>query len=134
MDGSAADVWMRHLENGDIAVAMFNMTDSEKSGFFPFVAAGINSSCSCVLDFCELYTDEKMFEVRDELVTEPIPPHGCKIYRAEVRHCPAQKITVVDTTAVGGNSFIGAECALHSARANRWSRRLYLPQRSRRLL
>lgn len=86
VDGSAADVWMRHLENGDIAVAMFNMTDSEKSGFSPFVAAGINSSCNCVLDFCELYTDEKMLEVRDELVTEPIPPHGCKIYRAEVRH------------------------------------------------
>lgn len=104
VDGSAADVWMRHLENGDIAVAMFNMTDSEKSGFFPFVAAGINSSCSCVPDFCELYTDEKMFEVRDELVTEPIPPHGCKIYRAEVKHCPAQKITVVDTTAAGGTA------------------------------
>lgn len=51
----------------------------------------------------------------------------------EVKHCPAQKTTVVDTTATG-DSFIGAECALHSARENQWSRRFYLPQRLRRLL
>lgn len=90
VDGGAAgdhitDVWVRHLENGDIAVAMFNISDSEKSGFFPFVTAGINSSCGCVLDFYELYTGEEILGVKDELLTEPIPPHGCKIYRAKLR-------------------------------------------------
>ena len=90
VDGGAAgnhitDVWVRHLENGDIAVAVFNMSVSEKSGFFPFVTAGINSSCGCVLDFCELYTGEEILGVKNELLTEPIPPHGCKIYRAKLR-------------------------------------------------
>lgn len=90
VDGGAAydhitDVWVRHLENGDIAVAMFNMSDEEKNGIFQFVNAGINSSCGCVLDFCELYTGEEILGVRDELLTEPIPPHGCKIYRAKLR-------------------------------------------------
>ena len=79
------DVWVRHLENGDIAVAFFNMSDSEKRGFFAFVTAGINASCGVALDFCELYTGEKLTGVKDELITEPIPPHGCKIYRAKLR-------------------------------------------------
>ena len=47
-------------ENGDIAVAFFNMSDSEKRGFFAFVTAGINASCGVALDFCELYTGEKL--------------------------------------------------------------------------
>ena len=90
VDGGAAcdhdtHVWVRHLENGDIAVALFNMSDEEKGGFFPFVTAGLNSSCGRVLDFCELYTGEEILGVRDELLTGPIPPHGCKIYRAKLR-------------------------------------------------
>lgn len=83
--GCKAQVWVRHLENGDIAIAMFNMNNEPTRGFIPFVSMGLNASCQRALDMRELYTGEELKKVKYEFLSDVIPPHGCRIYRAKVR-------------------------------------------------
>ncbi len=81
---SHAQVWVRNLENGDIAIAMFNLGDGPSKGFLPLVSVGLNASTKRGLDLHELYTGEVIKGVRGEYLSEPIPAHGCKIFRAKV--------------------------------------------------
>lgn len=81
---SHAEVWVRNLENGDIAIAMFNLGDAPSKGFLPLVSVGLNASTKRGLDLHELYTGEVISGVRGEYLSEFIPPHGCKIFRAKV--------------------------------------------------
>ncbi len=81
---SHAQVWVRNLENGDIAIAMFNLNDGPSKGFLPLVSVGLNASTGRGLELHELYTGEVIKNVRGEYLSEPIPAHGCKIFRAKV--------------------------------------------------
>ena len=82
---SHAQVWVRNLENGDIAIAMFNLGDGPSKGFLPLVSVGLNASTGRTLTLHELYTGEVIENVRGEYLSEPIPAHGCKIFRAKVK-------------------------------------------------
>ena len=81
---SHAQVWVRNLENGDIAIAMFNLTDGPQKGFLPFVSVGLNASTGRTLELHDLYTGEVLSGLADEYLSEKIPAHGCKVFRAKV--------------------------------------------------
>jgi len=82
---SHAQVWVRNLENGDIAIAMFNLGDGPSKGFLPLVSVGLNASTERTLELHDLYTGEVISGIRGEYLSEPIPAHGCKVFRAKVK-------------------------------------------------
>ncbi len=82
---SHAEVWVRNLENGDIAIAMFNLQDGPQKGFLPLVSLGLNASTGRTLELTDLYTGEVINNIRGEYVSDYIPAHGCKVFRARVK-------------------------------------------------
>lgn len=82
--GCKAEVWARHLANGDLAILMINMSEQATRGFVSFSSMALNASCKCALDMTELYTGQKFDCVKGEFSSDTIPPHGCRIYRAKL--------------------------------------------------
>lgn len=83
--GCKAQVWARHLENGDLAILMINMTDAPTRGFVAFSSMALNASCGVCLDIKELYSGEEFTGVKGEFFSDTIPVRGCRIYRAKLR-------------------------------------------------
>lgn len=82
---SNAEVWAKNLENGDIAIFMLNPSDAPQRGFLPFASVGINASCGRTLELCDLYSGEIIHTYKNEYMSDPIPAHGCRIFRARVK-------------------------------------------------
>lgn len=83
--GCKAKVWARHLSNGDLAILMINLTDKATRGFVAFSSMGLNSSCNCALDICELYSGKEYKTVKGEFFSDVIEPNGCQIYRCKLK-------------------------------------------------
>ena len=83
--GCKAEVWARHLSNGDLAILMINLTDKATRGFVAFSSMGLNSSCNCALDICELYSGKEYKTVKGEFFSDVIEPNGCQIYRCKLK-------------------------------------------------
>ena len=83
--GCKAQVWARHLENGDLAILMINLTDAQTRGFVAFSSMSLNASCGVCLDIKELYSGQEFKGVKGEFFSDTIPVHGCRIYRAKLR-------------------------------------------------
>ncbi len=82
---SNAEVWVKNLENGDIAIFMLNPSDAPQRGFLPFASVGLNASCKRTLELCDLYSGEIIHTYKNEYMSDPIPAHGCRIFRARVK-------------------------------------------------
>lgn len=83
--GCKAKVWARHLSNGDLAILMINLTENATRGFVAFSSMGLNSSCNCALDICELYSGKEYKTVKGEFFSDVIEPNGCQIYRCKLK-------------------------------------------------
>ncbi len=78
----------RFLDGGDIAVGMFNLSDTlmrPNSAYAPLTEIGLDVSFGRTLHLRELWTGEE-YDVRNEVIIpkEPIEPHSCRLYRASV--------------------------------------------------
>jgi len=81
---SYADIWVRHLANGDLAIGMFNIQDGGTRGFLSFPSIGLNRSCNRGLQLKDLWTGEDLGVFEDFYLSDWIPAHGCKMFRAKV--------------------------------------------------
>jgi alpha-galactosidase len=77
-------VWCKFLEGGDIAIGMFNMTDSNQIPYFIFSDIGLNRSCGVNLEITDLWTGEKLGVFRDQYRARLIGPHECIMLRCKV--------------------------------------------------
>lgn len=75
------------LENGDIAIGLFNFSEHEQHHWDPARVTtdmiGLPESTGKTLHLTELYTGEEHV-VTNGTFWEQIPPHSCKIYRARI--------------------------------------------------
>ncbi len=78
-----ADVWVRHMENGDIVLGYFNMSDNEVGFPVSFTDIGLNRSTSVKLKLFDLWEMKSLGEFEDIFVTG-VPAHGSKLIRARL--------------------------------------------------
>jgi len=77
-------IWVRMLDNGDLAVGLFNFTDNDVRFHFSLTDIGIDRTTKMKLEFHNLWEDE-VFESRD-IVCRVIPAHDCLLMRAKVKN------------------------------------------------
>lgn len=78
-----ADVWVRHMENGDIVLGFFNMSDHEVGFPVSFTDMGLNRSTGVKLKMYDLWEMQSLGEFEDIFVTG-VPAHGSKLIRARL--------------------------------------------------
>lgn len=79
-----ADVWVRHMDNGDIVFGFFNM--SENTEMFPISFAdhlGLNRTCGVSLKMFDVWEMKSLGTFKDIFVTH-VEPHSSKLIRARV--------------------------------------------------
>lgn len=82
-DRSQMQIWVKHLEGGDLAIGMFNMSDYDQAPWFPFCEVGIDRSAERALEITDLWEDKVEGVFLDHYRTW-IPAHGCKVLRCKV--------------------------------------------------
>ena len=75
-------IWVKHLENGDLAIGLFNMTDNNLHIFFSFADIGINRSTGKSLHFTDVWTNEE--STYYDSYVDNLAPHTCKVFRAKL--------------------------------------------------
>ena len=73
----------KYLDNGDIAIAMFNFNDVKARNLLLTDVIGLPVSTGKTLEMTELWTGEKV-TVKDGAYTTSLEAHDCKIFRAKV--------------------------------------------------
>lgn len=76
---------VRHLENGDIALGFFNLTDSSANFWVPTDDIGVPILQGKRLEGTEAYTGEKITDVNATL-SAFLEPHTCKVYRLKIKN------------------------------------------------
>lgn len=75
--------WAKFLDNGDIAIGMFNFSDVKGRNFVDTDVLGLPVTCGKTLELTELWTGEKV-TVKDGIYITSVEPHDCKVFRAKV--------------------------------------------------
>ena len=79
-------IYVRLLDNGDYAIGIFNFSDVASSRWNTYLlmdTIGLPETTGKTLLLKELWTGEER-KVTNGILTDAIPPHGCKLYRAQV--------------------------------------------------
>ena len=76
-------VCARLLENGDFAVGVFNLMDSEYRFVFGFDEMGITSHCNKEIVMTEVWSGE-VEKLTNRTVNTVVEGHGCKLYRVKL--------------------------------------------------
>ncbi len=79
-------IYVRLLDNGDYAIGVFNFSDVPSSRWTSYLlmdTIGLPETTGKTLLLKELWTGEER-KVTNGILTDAIPPHGCKLYRAQV--------------------------------------------------
>ncbi|MBQ7016038.1 MAG: glycoside hydrolase family 27 protein [Firmicutes bacterium] len=79
-------IYVRLLDNGDYAIGLFNFSDVASSRWSTYLlmdTIGLPETTGKTLLLKELWTGEER-KVTNGILTDAIPPHGCKLYRAQV--------------------------------------------------
>lgn len=82
-DNSQMQVWAKHLEGGDIAIGMFNMTDNDQCPWFGFADLGVDRSTGMALRITDLWEKQELGTFLDMYRTR-IPAHDCKMLRCKL--------------------------------------------------
>ena len=78
----------RFLDNGDIAIGVFNMEDrpvSRWEGFMNLGVCGLTRESGRTLHLKELWTGEEKDVINEILYLDYLAPHACKVYRASLK-------------------------------------------------
>ena len=81
--GENADVWVRHMENGDIVFGIFNMSDENRGFPISFTDIGLNRSTGVKLRLYDVWEMKSLGEHKDIFVTG-LAPHSAKLIRARL--------------------------------------------------
>lgn len=82
-DGGQMQVWFKHLEGGDLAVGMFNMTDSVETPWFGLADLGLSHIAGRVLEITDLWEGKVIGKFYDLFRTR-IEPHDCRMLRCRL--------------------------------------------------
>ena len=77
-------VWAKFLDNGDIAIGIFNLGDHPADPFISLDTLGINRATGKALAFRDLWKHEELGVFTDIFRTDFIQPHECRMYRAKI--------------------------------------------------
>lgn len=71
------------LDNGDLAIGMFNFTDRKVKNYLATDVVGLPVTTGKTLELHDLWNDE-IFTVKDGIYLTSMEPHDCKLFRARV--------------------------------------------------
>ncbi len=81
---SQMQIWAKHLEGGDIAIGIFNMSDDNNAqAWFPFSDLGVDRSAERALEITDLWTGETLGVYHDLFRTE-LAAHDCRMLRCHL--------------------------------------------------
>ena len=82
-NGPNGRIYVRHLEGGDLAIALLNMGDEERRMMFTLDELALPENCGKSLRLREVWSGEE-FGVKNATFRTQVPAHACKLYRASV--------------------------------------------------
>ena len=75
-------IWAKQLENGDIAIGIFNLQDEQRLSYIGFDVLGLNRSCGVKLKFTDLWSHEEA--VYKDGFKVLVPAHDCFVWRCKL--------------------------------------------------
>ena len=78
------DIWVRFLEDGDIAIAFFNLFDDPHRPDFSLADIGLGGRSGKALQLTDLWTGENVGTYADHYWFPLVPPHGCQVLRGKI--------------------------------------------------
>ncbi len=82
-DNSQLQVWVKHLDGGDLAIGIFNMSDYTQSPWFGFDELGLDPSSGMALVITDLWEGKELGKFIDYYRTT-IEPHDCRMLRCKL--------------------------------------------------
>lgn len=79
-------VWAKMLDNGDIAIGFFNLSDSPKNMFFSLSDLALPRFCGRKLEMTDVWTGEICQTVDNRFITR-IDAYDCRVFRAKLIKC-----------------------------------------------
>lgn len=79
-------VWAKVLEDGDIAIGMFNFSEDARSMYFTLPDLALPRSSGRKLELKDLWTGEVCYTVDDKFMTR-VEACDCRVYRAKLVKC-----------------------------------------------
>ena len=76
-------VWAKLLENGDIAIGMFNLSNDSRNMYFTLPDLSLTRSCGRKLELKDLWTGEVCYTEGDKFMTQ-VDGCDCRVYRARL--------------------------------------------------
>ena len=76
-------IYSRQLENGDVAIGLFNLSEEKAAAPFNLDEIVLGFSTGKTLDMHEVWTGEN-FRVNNSTVIRELEPFACEVYRAKV--------------------------------------------------
>ncbi|MBO5645738.1 MAG: glycoside hydrolase family 27 protein [Clostridia bacterium] len=76
-------IYVRHLEGGDIAIAMLNLSDEERTITLMLDELALPESCGKSLRLREVWSGEE-YGAKNASIRAAVPAHGCKLFRASL--------------------------------------------------
>lgn len=77
------DIWVKHLENGDVAVLIVNVNDKARKMVVNFSDIGLDKTSERKLKMTNLWTNEEK-TVENGIIIEDIESHQCLFYRCKI--------------------------------------------------
>ena len=76
-------VWAKILENGDIAIGMFNFSEDPRQMYFTLPDLALTRNCGRKLELTELWTGEVCYTEGAKFMTT-VAGGDCRMYRAKL--------------------------------------------------
>ena len=76
-------VWYRHLDGGDLAIGLFNMTDNPSYPWVGFEQLGVDHTSGRYLKIRDVINHRELGIHRDMFSTG-LEPHSCKVFRCKL--------------------------------------------------
>ncbi len=79
-------VWAKHLENGDVALAMFNLSDTAQNQYMAFADIGLDRTSGAKLELTNVWTGEKVSASATGFEFGVVAPHASRVLRGHIVH------------------------------------------------
>ena len=76
--------FIRHLDGGEFAIGLFNLSDADGQITFPFANAGMPCHCGYGLELTDVFTGENL-GIKQDYLTPEVGARGCRIFLARIR-------------------------------------------------
>ena len=78
------DVWVKHLDNGDVAILIVNMQETKRDICVTLADIGLDNSTGKTLSVKDLWTGADVKVENGVIHEEPLEPHSSRLFRCKV--------------------------------------------------